>query len=604
MAIVSDTGQGRAYLTPTAEHQVLQEMTAPESTPDEELAYEPRAIWCTLYGLRRFRDLFTSRQLAALTTFSDLVGEARSQVVADAQANGLDQEKARLYADAVATYLACALSRMTDYHCALTTWNPTNENIGHLFQRQGIPMAWDFAEAHPLEGKLDFSVAARWVAESLKTVPTRCEPANVFQYDARLAHPAISAGVAVSTDPPYYDNIGYADLSDFFYVWLRRTLRSVDPETFRTVLTPKSSELIASPYRHDGSRDAAASHFRDGFRAAFRNLHHITDSTVPMTVYYAFKQSETDADDGGNGSTASTGWETMLDGLVNSGFAITGTWPVRTTKKARSVARNTNALASAIVIVCRERDQQAEIVSRREFANALKRELPAAVKILQHESIAPVDLAQASIGPGMAVFSRYAQVLEADGAAMPVRQALIEINRVLDETLAEREGDMDADTRFCVAWFEQYGTAERAYGEAEVLFTAKNTSFDGLHRAGVIDGKKGKVRLKRRNELDPAWDPNKDDRIADWECAQHLVRALTAKTGGGVSDAARLIIAMGAARAENARALAYRLFTISERKGWNEEALAYNILVASWPQIQAEVARFAAGGSVQAELLL
>ena len=225
----------------------------------------------------------------------------------------------------------------------------------------------------------------------------------------------------------------------------------------------------------------------------------------------------------------------MLDGLVNCGFAITGTWPVRTTKKARSVARNTNALASAIVIVCRERDPQAEVVPRREFANALKRELPEAVKVLQHESIAPVDLAQASIGPGMAVFSRYAQVLEADGAAMPVRQALIEINRVLDETLAEREGDMDADTRFCVAWFEQYGTAERAYGEAEVLFTAKNTSFDGLHRAGIIAGKNGRVRLKRRDELDPAWDPNRDDRIADWECAQHLVRAMTAKTGGGVS---------------------------------------------------------------------
>ena len=224
------------------------------------------------------------------------------------------------------------------------------------------------------------------------------------------------------------------------------------------------------------------------------------------------------------------------------------------------------------------------------------------MKTLQAENIAPVDLAQAAIGPGMAVFSRYAQVLEADGAPMAVRQALIEINRMLDETLAEAEGDMDADTRFCVAWFEQYGTAERAYGEAEVLFTAKNTSFDGLMRAGVLAGGGGKVRLKRRDELDPAWDPATDDRIADWECVQHLVRALTAETGGGIAEAARLAAAMGPGRAENARALAYRLYTVSERKGWTGEALACNVLVTSWPQIQAEVARLAAGGPTQSEM--
>ncbi len=313
-------------------------------------------------------------------------------------------------------------------------------------------MAWDFAEANPLEGKLDFSVASRWIADSLDRVPAEhVLPANVFQYDARSDNPPIYERVAVSTDPPYYDNIGYADLSDFFYVWLRRTLREIDPQSFQTVLAPKSAELIASPYRHDGSANAAEAHFRQGFTAAFRSLRRVTDFKVPMTVYYAFKQSETVADDAGNGATASTGWEAMLDGLVKAGFAITGTWPVRTTKKARSVARNTNALASAIVIVCRARDPEAQSISRREFANILKHELPIAVRTLQHASIAPVDLAQAAIGPGMAVFSRYPQVLEADGAAMSVRQALIEINRVLDETLAEAEGDMDADTRFCVA---------------------------------------------------------------------------------------------------------------------------------------------------------
>jgi putative DNA methylase len=603
MAVVAEGSRARIYLPPESVEVVH------NAAPDAEWLAQPlpdNARWFSppMYGLRTYRDLFSSRQLTTLTTFSDLIVKAHEQVIADARASGLDQQKAQLYGDAMTTYLACALSRMTDYHCTLATWNPTNENVSHLFQRQAIPMAWDFAEANPLEGKLDFSVASRWVADSLKTVPAERKPAKVFQYDARSTNPPIDHSVAISTDPPYYDNIGYADLSDFFYVWLRKALRGIDPETFRTVLTPKAPELIASPYRHDGSAEAAEAHFREGFATAFKSLHRVADGSVPMTVYYAFKQSETESDEEGNGTTASTGWETMLEGLVNAEFAITGTWPVRTTKKARSVARNTNALASAIVIVCRERARDAAIVSRREFANTLKKELPSAVKTLQHENIAPVDLAQAAIGPGMAVFSRYAKVLEAEGSPMSVRSALVEINRVLDQTLAEQEGDLDADTRFCVAWFEQYGTTERNYGEAEVLFTAKNTSFDRLERAGVIAGGKGKVRLKRRNELDAAWDPRTDLRITDWECVQHLVRAMTAERGGGVTEAGRLAHAMGSSRADNARALAYRLYTVSERKGWTDEALAYNILVTSWPQIQAEAAKLAAGGPTQPQLAL
>ena len=319
-----------------------------------------------------------------------------------------------------------------------------------------------------------------------------------------------------------------------------------------------------------------------------------------MAVFYAYKQAEKQSDGDGNGATVSTGWETMLSGIVTNGFAITGTWPIRT-ERDQGLKTGTNVLASSIVLACRPRSDDAPVATRRDFSAALKRELPGAIRRLQAENIAPVDLAQAAIGPGMAVFSRYAQVLEADGAAMPVRQALIEINRVLDETLAEAEGDMDADTRFCVAWFEQYGSAERAYGEAEVLFTAKNTSFDGLMRAGVLAGGGGKVRLKRRDELDSDWDPATDKRVADWECVQHLVRAMTAETGGGVAEAARLAAAMGSGRAENARTLAYRLYTVSERKGWSGEALAYNVLGTSWPQIQAEIARRATG-TAQAEM--
>ena len=290
----------------------------------------------------------------------------------------------------------------------------------------------------------------------------------------------------------------------------------------------------------------------------------------------------------------------MLTGVIEAGFTVDGTWPVRT-ELAGNLKKQVAALASSIVLACRPRPDDAPVATRRDFGAALKRELPGAIRRLQTENIAPVDLAQAAIGPGMAVFSRYAQVLEADGAAMPVRQALVEINRVLDETLAEAEGDMDADTRFCVAWFEQYGTAERAYGEAEVLFTAKNTSFDGLMRAGVLAGGGGKVRLKRRDELDSDWGPTTDKRVADWECVQHLVRAMTAETGGGVAEAARLAAAMGPGRAENARSLAYRLYTVSERKGWSGEALAYNVLVTSWPQIQAGIVQLATG-LAQAEM--
>ena len=315
-----------------------------------------------------------------------------------------------------------------------------------------------------------------------------------------------------------------------------------------------------------------------------------------MTVFYAYKQAETAAE---TGVMVSTGWETMLSGIVDSGFAITSTWPIRSERGARSIAIDTNALASSIVLACRPRADDAPSATRRDFAAALRRELPAAIRRLQAENIAPVDLAQAAIGPSMAVFSRDARVLEADGAPMKVRAALAEINRVLDETLAEAKGDMDADTRFCVAWFEQYGAAERPYGKAEVLFTAKNTPFRGLEEAGVIAGGGGKVRLKRREELEPGWNPARDDRLVDWECAQHLVRAMT---GGGAAEAARLAYAMGPGRAENARALAYRLYTVSERKGWTEEALACNILVASWPQIQIAAAELASGGPPQAEL--
>ena len=459
-------------------------------------------------------------------------------------------------------------------------------------------MVWDYAESNPFsDSGGSFITALDKEAMVVGASPMLVTKGSSIQQDVAVDI-CITGAPVITTDPPYYDNIGYADLSDFFYVWLRRSLGRIHPDLFRTLLTPKAAELVATPYRFGGDRNEARQFFETGLGKAVAHMRAAQAPDYPMALFYAYKQVETETGGSGNRTTTSTGWETMLSGIITNGFTITGTWPIRTESTGRILAKDTNALASSIVLACRPRADDAPSATRRDFAAALRRELPDAIRRLQAENIAPVDLAQAAIGPGMAVFSRYARVLEADGAPMKARAALAEINRVLDETLAEAEGDMDADTRFCVAWFEQYGAAERPYGEAEVLFTAKNTSFKGLEEAGVIAGGGGKVRLKRREELDPGWGPARDDRLVDWECAQHLVRAMTAETGGGVAEAARLAHAMGPGRAENARALAYRLYTVSERKGWTEEALACNILVTSWPQIQAG----AAGGPAQAEL--
>ena len=409
-----------------------------------------------------------------------------------------------------------------------------------------------------------------------------------MQLDASIQ--VVSEGKVVSTDPPYYDNVGYADLSDFFYVWLRRMQRSVFPDLFATLAVPKAAELVATPHRHGGRREAEQ-FFLGGMKDAIGRLAKQAHPAFPVTIYYAFKQSETRND----GDTASTGWEIFLEAVIKAGFSISGTWPVRTEGTGRIRAKDANALASSIVLVCRRRPPDTPATSRRDFLAALRSELPPALAELQKSNIAPVDFAQAAIGPGMAIFTRSARVLEADGSPMSVRSALVEINRTLDETLARQEGDLDPDTRFCVAWYEQYGTGERPYGEAEVLFSAKNTSFEGLQRAGVVVGGKGKVRLRRRDELDPDWNPATDRRITDWEGAQHLTRSLTAERGGGVAEAARLVLGMGAERADKARALAYRLYSLAERKRWTDEAHAYNILVTSWPQIRTEAARLAVG---------
>jgi putative DNA methylase len=385
-----------------------------------------------------------------------------------------------------------------------------------------------------------------------------------------------TAGKVVSTDPPYYDNIGYADLSDFFYVWLRRALRPVFPDLFATLAVPKAEELVATPYRH-GSKEKAEAFFLGGMTQAMHRLAEQAHPAFPVTIYYAFKQSESDDEEG----TASTGWDTFLAAVIEAGFAVTGTWPMRTERGARSIGIGTNALASSIVLVCRPRAASAPTATRREFVSALKAELPQALAHLQRGNIAPVDLAQAAIGPGMAVYTRYAKVLDAEGRPLSVREALSLINQTLDEALAEQEGDFDADSRWALAWFEQHGFAEGEYGVAETLSKAKNTSVAGMVEAGIVTSARGKVRLLKPEELPADWDPAMDSRLTAWEIVHHLIRVLAS---GGEGAAAGLVAKLGA-KAEIARELAYRLYALCERKKRAAEALAYNGLVQSWPEI-------------------
>ena len=579
MAIVAEGDRERVYLPPSDEHVAAADKADPHSVPETDLPEKALGFRVQLYGMTQHRDLFTQRQLAALTTFSDLVNEAHKRVKADAVKAGC--EEARTYADTMVTYLACGISRLSDYCNSFCTWNPTNENVRNLFQRQAIPMVWDFAEANPIHGKLSIESTTNWVAKALTNLPNAEIPARVLQVDARNADVEFATPPIISTDPPYYDNIGYADLSDFFYVWLRRSLRTIHPDILSTLLTPKASELIAAPYRHEGSTELAREHFRNGFNHTFNHLKSLVNPNFPMTVYYAFKQEETDNEDGNQ--RASTGWETMLEGLISAGFQVTGTLPVRTTKKARSVARGTNALASAIVLVCRPRSDDASMATRRDLMSALRRELPGALRRLQEGNIAPVDLAQAAIGPGMAVFSRYRNVIEANGNPMRVRTALQIINGELDAYFAEQEGDLDPDTRFCTAWFEQHGMEEATFGEADILARAKNSSVEGIAESGVLQARAGKVRLINRGEYPDDWDPTLDRRRNTWKCTQYLIRALSQ---GGESEAARLVNLLGGGPSEEARGLAYRLYAICERKGWAQEAVAYNTLVTSWSHIQ------------------
>ena len=500
IAVVAEGDRGRVYLPPGDSN--LEDSTEPAWRPSGSVPERLTGGTCYGYGLTEWGHLFTDRQLVALNTFSDLVAEVRDVVERDALDAGRTDDGHRFrdggsgaaaYADAVLTYLAFGVDKCADYWSTICTWHNSKELIRNTFARQAIPMTWDFAEANPFSQSTgNWSGMVDWMAKVVEQLPAT-QPGVVAQRDAG-AWIAENSGTVLSTDPPYYDNISYADLSDFFYVWLRRNLSSVWPDEFSTLLTPKVEELIANPYRQ-GSREAAFHHFESGMEAVFEKVARHHDDRFPLTVFYAFKQAEIVAE-----GQVSTGWETFLDGLLASGLGIHATWPVRTELANRPLASGTAALASSIVLVCRPRQIDAAMATRSEFLNALRAELPEAVRLLQAESILPVDLAQSAIGPGIAVFSRFSKVVEADGSSMSVRQALALINEVLQEVLSEEETEFDADTRWALTWYEENGFSAGEYGRAETLSKAKDTSITGVVSAGVATSRDGKVKLVGRDE--------------------------------------------------------------------------------------------------------
>ncbi len=591
MVIVAEGNRRRIYLPATTSHVKAADLDRPAGAPQGQLPRNPRDFKTPNYGLTQWADLFTNRQILVLSVLAELVSEARNHALQHAfeSSDRADAGK-RLadggggpvaYSDALATYLGMGVSKLTDMNNSLASWKSSMDQSIGLFRRQAIPMVWDYAETNPLgQHAGGLTVSLNGMAKVLDALSPAEHAGVVGQGDATVT--AVGDAL-ISTDPPYYDNIGYSDLSDFFYVWLRRSLREIHPDLFGTLLVPKAAELVANPYRH-GGKEGAHAFFETGFRDVFARTRQTALEDFPVTVYYAFKQSEASVD-----GTASTGWETLLEGMIQSGWAITATWPMRSELSNRMLASGNNALASSIVLALRPRPQEALGTDRRGFLASLRKELPDALRSLQHGAIAPVDLPQAAIGPGMAVFSRYSRVLESDGSQMTVRSALARINEILDEVLSEQEGDFDASTRFAIAWYRQHGYGTGKFGDADNLARARNTAVDGLARDGILNSAAGKVTLLRPAGYPTDYDVLGDERISAWEALHHSIRLLESE---GVPETAAFLAAASsrpdrAVDPDGVKELAFLLFSIAEKNGWTKDALSFNSLATSWPDVTA-----------------
>lgn len=584
IGIVGEGKKKRVFVAPNEEQIIAARVDKPEEYPTGRLSDDRRALWTPLYGLDTFDKLFTNRQLTTMTTLSRLVREVQSVIEKDAVVAGMKDDHiplskggngAKAYSEAVAVYLGFAVDREANYCSAQNGWS--GDFIIQVFGRQGIPMVWDYAESNPFSNSTgNFSGAVKWVADAMENLPLH-QQGVAKQHDAQSD--CGMRELMISTDPPYYDNIGYADLSDYFYIWMRNSLRDIYPELFGTMLVPKAEELVAVPYRFGGDSGKAKDFFESGMLATCKRLREYANDAYPISIYYAYKQSNTDKND----KTASTGWETMLSAIIEAGLVITGTWPIHTERET-GLKAHVNALASSIVLVCRKRASDATKTTRRNLIGALRRELRPALKKLQDSNIAPVDLAQSAIGPGMRVFSQYCQVLEADGTRMSVKSALQVINEEVDLYFNDQIGSMDAASRFCIDLYTQCAYNNIKYGEAEVLANAKGTSIPMMASHGVLYAKAGLLHLIERDEMPEKVDTNERN---IWMLTQQLTRAMAK---GGVNACAEIVFNMFGSNAESAKDLAYRLYTIAERKGWAEEAYAYNNLVVAWPDIQTRAA--------------
>ena len=575
IAIVAEGKKGRIYLSPTSEYEKIADVTKPENCPETDLPEKALGFRVQQYGMLKHKDLFTNRQLTMLTTFSDLISDIQNEIKNDAEIAGIDDEKALKYAQAVSVYLAFTIDKLAIFHVSLCPWNTVGEKIENCFGRQAIPMVWNFAEGNLFSNSSGcFDNMLEWIVKVILALPRKTKVGVskfAAQYDCGLRDIMM-----ISTDPPYYDNIGYADLSDYFYIWLRQSLKNIYPELFETILTPKEEELIATPYRHGGDKQKAKEFFEKGMSDVCKNLYLYAREDFPVTIYYAYKQSETEENELGF-ETASSGWETMLNAIIKAGFSITGTWPVRT-ERPTALKNNINALSSSIVLVCRKRKELNIITTRRDFIKELKRELRPALEKLQQSNIAPVDMPQSAIGPGIAVFSKYSQVLEADGKSMTVRSALQIINQELDSYFNEQDGEIDNETRFCVELYKQKGFDIIKFGDADNMARAKNISVQALVDKGLVYAQKGEVHLIDRDEIDINVSEKSN---TDWLLTQKLTKAMEK---GGIEACAK-ILAPVINSADRAKNLAYRLYNIAERKKWTQEAYAYNSLVTEWADI-------------------
>lgn len=589
MAIVAEGSRSRVYVEPTRDQERIALSATPAWEPHTSLPNDPRNFWTVDYGLTTFGDLFTDRQLVALNTFSELAHEARTQIEIDAVAAGLSLDathlrdggnNAKAYAEALSVYLAFIIDKCSDYWSSICTWHSSGEKMRNTFGRQSIPMTWDYAEANPFCSSSGNWTAMRdWVWKVVAAFVPGGDGLE-RQHDAQTVD--YPEGAVISTDPPYYDNIGYADLSDFFFCWAKPIVKNYYPEIFSIMATPKAEELVATPYRH-GGKEAAESFFLTGMSKAIANMAAQSSDLYPASIYYAFKQSEI-AQEG----VSSTGWATFLQAVVEAGYAVVGTWPLRTEMANRMIASGTNALANSVVLVCRKKETSAETITRAEFIRALKRELPSAIQNLQEANIAPADMPQSAIGPGMGVFSRYRAVLESDDSPMGVKTALQLINRELGEHLEGIQGEFDADTRFAITWFEQNGLKAGDYGTANSIAQARGISVDSVKHAGIVESQAGKVRVLRRDELDDKWEPGTDQHLTIWECLQHLVRL---HEKGGISHATAILLKKIGDKGEAVKDLAYILYDISANKRQDaKEATAYNALIADWTELSRQAA--------------